>query len=140
MSVMAAAAALTLSAAPAHAETSGQDPVSGWSKESCDATGAAQAQQRQNEGYITTFVGCSLSGSPSGPPYQGTVHYRSGGEVGGQDPVSGSTQQSCDAAGAAQAQQRQNEGYTTTFVGCSLGGSASAPPYQGTVYYHLVNY
>lgn len=135
---MATCAAVTLSAGPAHAEAGGQETVTGYTQAQCDAAGAARAQQLQNEGYITTFVGCSYDGFSS-VPYVGTVSYREGGGTGGQDPVSGWTQAACDSAGAAQAQLRQNQGYTTTFVGCSYAGTSS-PPYQGTVLYHEGNW
>jgi hypothetical protein len=77
-SVAAAAAVLSLTASPAHAGTGGQDYVSGYTQASCNAAGAADSQQRMNEGYTVTFIGCYFDAHAS-PWYVGTVSYHKGG-------------------------------------------------------------
>jgi hypothetical protein len=73
----AAAAVLTLGVSAAHAGTGGQDYVSGWTQAACNAAGAADSQQRMNEGYTVTFVGCYLDPHAT-PYYVGTVWYHKG--------------------------------------------------------------
>ena len=48
-------------AAPAHATAYYQQTVTGSTKAQCEVAGSQLAQQKRNEGYLVTWIGCGYS-------------------------------------------------------------------------------